>query len=198
MKQGLDPHPRRSRRAAVMALDLLTDFSYPDGVRVRRALRARLDAVRSLFARARANRVPVVYVNDNLGAWRSDAPALVAHCTEPRRPGAALVEALRPQPTDTVVLKPRHSAFFGTPLAALLEDRRIDVLVFAGISVESCVWMSACDAHTRGFQLVIPADAVAGASAAAMRRTLVSLREVLDAHVPAHAASLRFHRGTLR
>jgi nicotinamidase-related amidase len=98
---------------------------------------------------------------------------------------------------DAVVLKPRHSAFFGTPLAALLEDQRIDVLVFTGISTESCVWMSACDAHTRGFELVIPADTVAGVAAPATRRTLASLREVLGAHVPSHGASLRFHRGRL-
>ena len=33
--------------------------------------------------------------------------------------------------------------------------------VLSGISAESCVWMTACDAHTRGFQLVIPADTLA-------------------------------------
>ena len=197
MTRGVDPHPRSSRRAAVLALDLISDFSFPDGARVRRALDARRGAIRRLLDRARAHAVPVIYVNDNLGPWRSDAPALIAHCTAPRRRGAALVEALRPTAPDHIVLKPRHSAFFGTPLAALLEDRRIDTLILAGVSTESCVWMSACDAHTRGFMLVIPADTVAGASAAATRRTLTSLREVLGAHVPASARSLRFARGRL-
>jgi len=197
MKQGIDPHPRTSRRAAVIALDLITDFAFPDGPGVRRALATRAPAICRLFDRARSHSIPVIYVNDNLGAWRSDAPALIAHCTEPRRRGAPLIESLRPRPDDAIVLKPRHSAFFGTPLAALLEDRRIDVLVFAGISTESCVWMSACDAHTRGFDLVIPRDTVAGASAGATRRTLASLREVLGAHVPARAATLRFTRGRL-
>jgi nicotinamidase-related amidase len=154
--------------------------------------------IAALKERARRAGVPVIYVNDNLGPWRSDAPALLAHCTEPRRRGAAIVESLRPAPQDQVVLKPRHSAFFGTPLAALLEDQRIDVLVFAGVSAESCIWMSACDAHTRGFTLVVPADTVAGASPAATRRTLNSLREVLGAHVPASAGSLRLARGRLK
>jgi nicotinamidase-related amidase len=197
MKRGIDPHPRSSRRVAILALDLISEFTFPDGKRVRRALEARRDSIRRLLDRGRANGVPVIYVNDNLGPWRSDAPALLARCMEPRRRGAALVEALRPAPGDSIVLKPRHSAFFGTPLAALLEDRRIDVLVFVGVSTESCVWMSACDAHTRGFSLVIPADTVAGASIPATRRTLASLREVLGAHVPARAASLRFTSGRL-
>jgi len=197
VKRGVDPHPRTSRRAAVLALDLLTDFAFPDGPRVRRALARHAGVIRNLLSRAREHGVPVIYVNDNLGPWRSDAPALIAHCTQPARRGAALVGTLRPHPGDAIVLKPRHSAFFGTPVAALLEDRRIDVLVFAGVSLESCVWMSACDAHTRGFELVIPADAVAGASAAATRRTLASLRDVLGARVPARAASSRFDRGRL-
>ena len=197
MRRGVDPHPRASRRVAVLALDLLTDFAFPDGPRVRRALGVRAASIRKLLARARANAVPVIYVNDNLGPWRSDAPGLIAHCVDTRRRGAALVESLRPDDRDQIVLKPRHSAFFGTALAALLEDRQIDVLVFIGISTESCIWMSACDAHTRGFTLVVPADTVAGASAAATRRTLASLREVLGAKVPATASSLRLSRGRL-
>jgi nicotinamidase-related amidase len=139
--------------------------------------------------------VPVVYANDNLGEWRSDAPALIAHCTDRELPGAMLVEQLAPAPADQIILKPRHSAFFGTPLEALLDDRRIDTLLLAGVSAESCVWMTACDAHTRGYRLVIPVDTMAGASTRALRATLTGLKEVLGARVPARARSVRFMRG---
>jgi hypothetical protein len=57
--------------------------------------------------------------------------------------------------------------------------------------------MTACDAHTRGFSLVIPADTLAGAASAAVRRTLASLEEVLGARVPASASRLRFRRGRI-
>lgn len=198
MRRGIDPHPRTSRRAAVLVLDLLTDFAFPDGAQVRRALRSRAGSIRRLLARARKNAIPVIYVNDNLGPWRSDAPRLIARCLETRRPGAALIRALQPDERDQIVLKPRHSAFFGTPLAALLEDLRIDVLVLLGISTESCIWMTACDAHTRGFALVIPRDTVAGTSRAGTLRTLRSLRDVLDARVPSKASSLRLGRKQLK
>ena len=197
MRRGLQPRARATGRAAVLALDLITDFEFPDGARVRRALTSRLSAIRRLLATARTHRVPVIYANDNLGEWRSDAPALIAHCVEPRRAGARLVEALRPGPGDQIVLKPRHSAFFGTPLAALLDDRRIDTLIIAGISAESCVWMTACDAYTRGFRLVAPRDTFAGASTKALRATITGLRDVLGARVPARAATLRFTRRRL-
>jgi nicotinamidase-related amidase len=137
-------------------------------------------------------------VNDNLGSWRSDAPGLVARCTQRGRSSAGLVASLAPDADDSIVLKPRHSAFFGTPLAVLLEDLDVGTLVITGVSAESCVWMTACDAHTRGFALVVPADTIAGASARALRATLASLHEVLGARTPLHAAALRFAAARLR
>jgi nicotinamidase-related amidase len=198
MRRGLQPRSRDSGRAALLALDLITDFEFPDGPAVRRALTRRAKAIEALLDTARRHRVPVIYVNDNLGPWLSDAPALVARCTEPGRPGAALVKGLAPREGDQFILKPRHSAFYGTPLSLLLDDRKIDTVVVVGISAESCVWMTACDAHTRGFGLVVPADTMAGASARALRATLTGLEDALDARVPAHASSLRFTSGKLR
>jgi nicotinamidase-related amidase len=195
MRRGLQPRSRRSGRAALLALDLITDFDFPDGTAVRRALARHAAAIRALLDSARTHRVPVIYANDNLGPWRSDAMALIAHCTQPRRSGATLVKQLCPAPGDEIILKPRHSAFYGTPLEALLDDRKIDTLVVVGISAESCVWMTACDAHTRGFGLVIPADTMAGASTRALRATLTGLKDVLGARVPAHARSLRLGSG---
>jgi nicotinamidase-related amidase len=198
MRRGLQPRTRGSGRVALLALDLITDFDFPDGAAVRRALAQHVAAIGRLLETARAHRVPVIYANDNLGPWRSDAPALVAHCTGRSRAGASLVKGLAPRPTDEIVLKPRHSAFFGTPMEALLDDRKIDTLVLAGISGESCVWMTACDAHTRGFRLVVPEDTMAGASTRALRASLTGLKEVLGARVPARAHSLRFSSGRLK
>jgi nicotinamidase-related amidase len=192
MRRGLEPRARARPRVAVLALDLITDFDFPDGAAVRRALARRAAAMRALFERARRAHVPVIYANDNLGAWRSDAPALITHCTRGEMRGAQLVASLAPAETDAVVLKPRHSAFFGTALAVLLEDLDVGTLVLTGVSAESCVWMTACDAHTRGLALVVPADTIAGASARGLRATLASLHDVLAARTPTHAAALRF------
>jgi nicotinamidase-related amidase len=197
MRRGLQPRKGSRGRAAVLALDLISDFDFPDGSAVRRALAPRIKPIVHLLQTARAHHVPVIYVNDYLGRWRSDAPKLIAHCLEPQRPGAALVRAIVPAEHDFIILKPRHSAFFGTPLEAVLEDLRVDTLVLTGVSAESCVWMSATDAHTRGFQLVVPSNALAGASAPAVRRTLTSLKEVLGARVPAKASALRFGRSRI-
>ena len=191
-RRGLQPRDGKSGRAALLALDVISDFDFPDGPRVRRALQARAPAIRQLLARARSHRIPVIYANDNVGPWRSDSAALIARCVAPSRAGAELVRSLLPAERDSIILKPRHSAFFGTPLVALLDDLDADTLILLGVSAESCVWMTACDAHTRGIGLVVPVDTMAGVSAQALRATAKSLHDVLGARTPARAASLRF------
>ena len=158
---------------------------------------ARSAAIRQLLTRARSHSVPVIYANDNVGPWRSDSSALIARCVEPARAGAQLVRSLLPAESDSIILKPRHSAFFGTPLVALLDDLEADTLILVGVSAESCVWMTACDAHTRGIGLVVPIDTMAGASAHALRATAKSLHDVLGARTPARAGALRFVRGKI-
>ena len=49
----------------------------------------------TLVKRARAAHVPVIYVNDNFGKWRSDSRAQVRHCLEDGVRGQPLVEILR-------------------------------------------------------------------------------------------------------
>ena len=94
------------------------------------------------------------------------------------------MRSLLPAEGDSIILKPRHSAFFGTPLVALLDDLDVDTLILLGVSAESCVWMTACDAHTRGLGLIVPLDTMAGASARAERATAKSLHDVLGARTP--------------
>ena len=122
-RRGLQPRQNSRGRAAVLGVDVISDFAFPDGRRVRRALQSRASAIRHLLERARSHRVPVIYANDNVGPWRSDSSSLIARCIEPARDGAQLVRSLVPAAQDSIILKPRHSAFFGT---------------------------RCCDAHTRG------------------------------------------------
>ena len=83
-------------------------------------------AVRLAAFKRRAARagVPVIYVNDNFGKWRSDFRQTVAHCTRPSSPGRNVSMRLRPTARDYFVLKPKHSGFHDTTLDTLLRDLR--------------------------------------------------------------------------
>jgi nicotinamidase-related amidase len=68
--------------------------------------------IAALKKRAQEANVPVVYVNDNFGQWRSDTYSLIQHCTEDDVRGKPVVSLLRPDKDDYFVLKPKHSGFF--------------------------------------------------------------------------------------
>jgi len=193
----MPPPQHRSQRVAVVVIDVFSDFRFDGGSRLLRALKLRLPPLENLLAKARRCGVPVIYVNDCLGTWDSNFPRMLHEATN-RRGVRPIVERLVPQSDDVVIVKPRHSAFYGTALEPVLERLRVSNLVLAGVSSESCVWMTATDAHTRGFSLVVPQDTMAGLSTRAVRAMLTGLREVIHARTPRTAASVRFRRGLLQ
>lgn len=70
--------------------------------------------IAELKVRMKAAAVPTIYINDNFGQWRSNLPQLVKKCLSKGRRGRAIVQRLQPDENDYIVLKPRHSGFFGT------------------------------------------------------------------------------------
>ena len=69
-------------------------------------------------------------------------------------------DAFTPLPEDTVFRKERPSAFFGTPLVAHLNQRRIDSLIVCGESTSGCVRASTLEAHMYGFHVSIVEECV--------------------------------------
>lgn len=139
--------------------------------------------IAALKARVKAENLPVVYVNDNFGRWRSDFRSLIAHCTNPELPGYELVRQLLPDDDDYFILKPKHSGFFSTTLDVLLSYLRVKTLIIAGFAGDICVLFTANDAYMRDFHLVVPCDCVASNDPDDNRRAVKQMREVLKADV---------------
>lgn len=173
---------------ALLLIDFINDLAYEGGDRLAgRALRAARHAAR-LKQRARRAGVPVIYVNDNFGHWRSDFRELVARCEAASAPAAALVGAIRPDEDDFFVLKPRNSAFFQTPLEVLLAELGARRLVLAGLTADNCVLFTANDAHLRGYELVVASDCVASIRPADREAALKHMASVDKAAVRASTA----------
>ena len=52
--------------------------------------------IAALAKRCRQNRIPVIYVNDNRGKWRSDFSSVIGYCKRPGMPGSPFVAKLDP------------------------------------------------------------------------------------------------------
>lgn len=176
---------------ALVMLDLISDFRFPDGAKLLRAALPAARRIQQLRRRAKAAGIPVVYVNDNLGKWQSDRHELLKHCLGERSRGKALVQLIAPEDDDYFIFKPKHSGFFATPLAELLAESSIKRLIVTGTTSHQCVLFTAMDAYVRDFELIVPRDCIASPAATETQHALFVLQRALRAHTPL-ASSLRF------
>jgi nicotinamidase-related amidase len=144
---------------ALLVVDVFNDFDHESGDALLESFRERHAGMREAPVAARAAGVPVIYVNDQR-SWNGDAPGLVRWAID-ESPGGELIAALKPEPDEAFILKPRYSAFDHTPLIVLLRELEIERLLMAGAATEGCVVQSAIDARELGFKVTILADACA-------------------------------------
>lgn len=175
----------------LLLIDVINAFDFPGSEGLSRAAGRAAQRIDALAERARERGVPVVYVNDNFGKWRSNFKELVHECTRPEYAGSAVSERLRPRDGDYFILKPQHSGFYSTPLDLLLQHLRVRTLVMAGFAANLCVVFTANDAHMRGFELFVPRDCVASNTPALTRAALRHMETALCADTRP-AARIRF------
>ncbi|MER5978386.1 isochorismatase family cysteine hydrolase [Streptomyces sp. NPDC001857] len=146
-------------KTALILIDMINTYDHKDVELLLPSARETVPVIAGLLERARRADVPVVYVNDNFGQWRSHHGELLNAALSGSH--ADLVEPLRPDDDSLFVMKARHSIFFETPLGYLLHQEGIDRLVLCGQVTEQCVLYSALDAHIRHLNVIVPRDAVA-------------------------------------
>jgi maleamate amidohydrolase len=150
-------------RPAVVVVDLVEGFTNPES-----PLGADLDAVvestRRLLDGAREAGVPVLFTtvvydeaNERAAAvFLRKVPALGV-----LRPGSRWIEVdarLGRRADEPVLAKAFASAFFGTPLAAMLAGR--DTLVICGATTSGCVRATVVDALQHGLVPIVPRECV--------------------------------------
>ena len=141
-----------------MLIDVINDLEWEGSEAILPYVKPMALRVAELKQRAKKAGIAVIYANDNFGKWQSDFNRVVQHCLEDGVKGEELVRILEPEDDDYFVLKPKHSAFFASPLDVLLEYLGARTLILAGIAGNICVLFSASDAYIRDYTLFIPAD----------------------------------------
>lgn len=73
--------------------------------------------------------------------------------------GAEIVEDLKPQQSDILVIKPRYSGFFGTHLDMILKTYSIKYLICLGVATNICVEGTIRDAYNLDYFSILVSDA---------------------------------------
>ena len=163
---------------AVLIIDMLNDYDHVDGDELASNVERVVDPLSELAGRARErDDVDLIYVNDNHGDFTADARSILDAAMNGKRPD--LVEPVAPYPDCAFLTKVRHSAFYATPLAYLLNRLGTQRLVLTGQVTEQCILYTALDGYVRHFDVVVPRDVVAhidehlgDAALAMMRRNM--------------------------
>jgi nicotinamidase-related amidase len=181
---------------ALLLIDVINDLEFEGSEALVPQVLPMARRIAELKRRARAAGIPVIYVNDNFGRWKSDFRRVVEHCLHDGVKGEELVRILQPDEDDYFVLKPKHSAFYATTLDTLLTYLGARTLIFTGIAGNICILFSANDAYMRDYHVVVPADCTVSNTAEENAHALEQIERVLKADIT-ESAQLDL-RGLLR
>lgn len=170
-----------SSPVALLLIDVINDLEFEEGDAIVQPAIAMAHRIAALKQRARQAGIPTIYVNDNFGRWKSDFSSVVEHCLHDGVRGEPLARILRPEKDDYFVLKPKHSAFYGTTLDILLRYLGAETLILAGIAGNICILFSANDAYMRDFRLIVPSDCTVSNTADENEAALRQMRAALKA-----------------
>jgi nicotinamidase-related amidase len=179
--------------AALILVDVINHFEFPEGKQLLKQALPIAAPLARLKQRARRAGVPTIYVNDNFGQWRSNFSQLLAYCLRPEATGRDFVDQIKPDAEDYLVLKPKHSAFYQTPLDTLLNHLGTEAVILAGLSSSSCILCTAHDANMRDFRLFVPPDCTAARTADEHRQAIKQIELIREARV-SRSTSIRFDR----
>jgi nicotinamidase-related amidase len=194
--------PRSER--VLLLVDFINPLDFPGGEKLALPAVEAAQATAALKQRLAGEGVTTIYANDNYGVWQSDFHTLVSACLGMNGPPGDIARLLYPQAEDLTILKPRHSAFFASPLELLLREMEARELIICGLATDMCVQLTAMDAFLREYPAWVPADCTAAESAEAKGSSLAYMANVLKTDVrpssPARSAkpAPRKRRKTVR
>lgn len=160
--------------------------------------------IAALAEECRAVGVPVVHCTyvpptDFVGYVVNNAVNALVRRDGRLQPGTVYTEihpALRPRPEDSVVERSHGlSLFHGTAVEDLLRQRGVATVILTGVSTNLALFGTALEAVNRGYQVVLPEDCTAGATAEThafhIRESFPLLAAVTDAQTLVTALRVR-------
>lgn len=174
--------PEKRSTTAVLIVDMINDFDFPDGKKVFKSALPAAKAIAKLKERAKNAGCAIVYVNDNFKKWH-DSFATTVEQVERTDEGRQIAEILRPGKGDYYILKPERSGFYETPLEVLLRHLEVEEVIITGMATDMCVLSTAQDACMRKYKLRVPSDCCAAADTRSHKQALELLERTADADI---------------
>lgn len=100
-------------------------------------------------------------------------------CSGPESPiGWKMPDEFRVAPQDTLLYKPRYSAFFDTHLDGLLRRKGIDTVVVTGTTTPNCIRATVFDAISLDYNTVVLEDCTSSVNEEVQRVNLLGMETI--------------------
>lgn len=146
---------------ALLVIDMLNDFLKPGGaLYCGDHARAIIPFVRSRTDDAHREGALVVWICDSHKRNDPEFHMFPPHCVEGTE-GAQIIDELEVNPDDPVVKKSRYSAFYGTDLETILDERQVGQVEVVGVCTSICVMDTVGDLRSRDYAVTVFEEGVA-------------------------------------
>ena len=170
-----------NNRPALLIIDMINNFDFPHGpILAKKALQI-AQPIKYLKKQFNKQQLPVIFINDHYKLWQADFTKIINLCRNEQ--SEPIFEQLLPEENDYFLIKPKHSAFYGTALNTLLHQLKVNTLILTGIAGNICVLFSANDAYMREYQLLVPKDCIASTDDEDNLYALTMMENVLKAKI---------------
>ena len=179
-------------RQVLVLVDFINPLDFPGAETIVAEALAAAKATARLKKRLAERGVPTIYANDNYGTWQSEFRDVLTHCLSLGGERGEMARLIMPSDGDLTILKPRHSAFFATPLDLLLREMKAEELILAGLATDMCIQFTTVDAYMHGYSVWVPADCTAAESQTAKDTALTHMANVMKCSTRRSSGRLPF------
>ena len=160
-----------AKETAVIVVDMQNDFVKPEGKLYVPTAQATVEPIRRLLERARKAGARVFYTQDTHYDNDPEYEIWGEHVRYGTW-GWRIIDELKPQEGDIVVVKTRYDGFYGTPLDDLLRVYGIRNTVIVGTVANICVLHTAASAALRWYKVIVPIDGISALTEFDLHATL--------------------------
>lgn len=158
----IDPGVIRPSETALVVVDMVKDFTDPEGLVFYPMNREILPGIADLVDFCHQKGVQVIFMQHRYrrGKYDRNLETMRPNCIEGS--GGEDLDALLPvnEETDYIIPKRRYSAFYGTDLDLVLREHGIRNVVVVGTKTNCCIRATVQDAYFNNYLPIVLSDCV--------------------------------------
>lgn len=166
---------------ALLIIDMINDFNFDHGNILADKALIIAEQIQLLKKQCQKENIPIIYINDHYNLWQAELNKVMEYCSNEK--SVQVIDKIKPNDSDYFLIKPRHSAFYGTALYTLLNQLQVKKLILTGIAGNICVLFTANDAYMREYPLLIPDNCIASVDDKDNQYAIRMMKNVMSAKI---------------